>query len=104
MSLRWSAEKEMIFAVESLALGGVPGSARPTTARTTNPIPVAASNFLPFASATATFPPPLMVTGDRRAVAGRRRSDTRTAIHLRPVWERRRAWAILLAVPHAPLA
>src|SRR5256885_17024556 len=62
MSLRWSAEKEMIFAVESLALGGVPGSARPTTARTANPIPVAASNFLPFASATATFPPPLVVT------------------------------------------
>src|SRR2546423_2657712 len=64
MSLLWSAEKEMILAVESLALGGVPGSARPTTARTANPIPVAASNFLPFASATATFPPPLVVTAE----------------------------------------
>jgi hypothetical protein len=38
---------------ESSAFGGVPGSAKPISARIPNPIPVAASNFLPLASATS---------------------------------------------------
>src|SRR2546421_4962245 len=101
MSLRWSAEKEMILAVESLALGGVPGSASPTTARTANPIPVAASNFLPFASATATFPPRLVVTGGssrrgRTAPFGYPHSDSRSARRCRLEdvlhWKHGKAW------------
>src|SRR5918911_1478383 len=41
----------MLDAVSS-ALGGEPGSTRPTIAKTAKPIPVAASHFLPLASAT----------------------------------------------------
>ena len=57
MSLRWSVKKVAILAIGSSAFGGVPGIANATAVKIANPIPVAASQRLPLASATVILSP-----------------------------------------------